>query len=218
MYHQVIAQPLPQDLRNWSFKGMNCEGWDFSGCDIRGCDFSRAKLAGADFSAVIAGRTQEQKIEDIKLIILWLPVAIIFAPIVMLLGVGWILSAEFLAAAGFNLFERMPWSDNVPFMIAIAIAFTIESMFVIPNTTLEAVLSFGRGNIQDGLAWSVASVVILIMAFIMLSQAIKRFRTEPGTNFYSADLEGAIFRNATLNNCNFDVACVKDVDWTNMTG
>jgi hypothetical protein len=218
MSHQVIAQPLPQDLRNWSFKGMNCEGWDFSRCDIRGCDFSRAKLAGADFSNVIAGRSQEQRVGDIKLAILLLPVAIILAPVVMLLSIGWILSAEFLAASGFQPFEPMPWRDNVPFTIAIAIALTIESMFVIPNTTLEAMLSFERGNIQDGLAWSVASVVILIMAFVMPYQAIKRFKTEPGTNFYSADLEGASFRNATLNNCNFDVACVKDVDWTNITG
>jgi hypothetical protein len=211
MPHQVIAQPLPHDLRNWSFKGMNCEGWDFSGCDIRGCDFSRAKLAGADFSSVIAGRSQEQRVGDIKFAILLLPVAIILAPIIALFSIGWFLEE-------YKELAKMLWNDNVPFTISIAIAFAIESMFIIPNTILEAMLSFGRGNIQDGLAWSVASVVILIMAFVMPSQAIKRFKTVPGTNFYSADLEGASFRNATLRNCNFDVACVKDVDWTNMTG
>jgi uncharacterized protein YjbI with pentapeptide repeats len=51
---------LPQDLRNRSFRGRNCEGWDFSGRDIRGCDFSNAKLNGANFSNVIAGRSQSQ--------------------------------------------------------------------------------------------------------------------------------------------------------------
>ena len=56
----AITQPLPQNLRNQSFKGMNCEGWDFAGRDIRGCDFSNAKLNGATFSKVIAGRSRKQ--------------------------------------------------------------------------------------------------------------------------------------------------------------
>ena len=64
----AITQPLPQDLRNWSFKGMQCEGWDFAGRDIRGCDFSNAKLNGANFTRVIAGRSQKQIIISLLIV------------------------------------------------------------------------------------------------------------------------------------------------------
>ncbi len=49
----TISQPLPQDLCDRSFRGMDCEGWDFSGRDIRGCDFSNAVLNSADFTGAI---------------------------------------------------------------------------------------------------------------------------------------------------------------------
>ncbi len=208
MSHPIITQPLPHDLRNWSFQGMNCEGWDFSGRDIRGCDFSRAKLAGANFRGVIAGRSQEQNINEIKWVIFLLPLSTISAALVALFIIGNIVSP---------IDTEKRWHDNLAFAISIAIAFTVEAIFIIPNSISAAMMSFEQGNIQYGFGWSVASVVILVMALVMASQAVTRFKIEPGTNFYSADLEGASFRNATLSSCNFDVACVKDVDWSNMT-
>jgi hypothetical protein len=61
MSRPPIAQPLPFDISNWSFRGMDCEGWNFSGRDIRGCDFRNAKLKGANFSGAIAGANQKQR-------------------------------------------------------------------------------------------------------------------------------------------------------------
>jgi uncharacterized protein YjbI with pentapeptide repeats len=60
MPRNSILQPLPQDLRNCSFRKMNCEGWDFAGRDIRGCDFRNTRLNGASFRGTIAGRSQRQ--------------------------------------------------------------------------------------------------------------------------------------------------------------
>ena len=69
MSRKIITQPLPQDIRDWSFRGMNCEGWDFSGRDIRGCDFRNIKLSDANFNGSITGRSQRQDHESLKAIL-----------------------------------------------------------------------------------------------------------------------------------------------------
>ena len=63
------TQPLSQDLRNQSFREVNCEEWDFSGRDIRGCDFKNTKLNSANFSKAITGRSEKQITNDIILTI-----------------------------------------------------------------------------------------------------------------------------------------------------
>jgi uncharacterized protein YjbI with pentapeptide repeats len=56
----VITQPLPRDLRNQSFCGLDCAGWDFAKRDLRGCDFRNANLNGANLSQVIGSKSQKQ--------------------------------------------------------------------------------------------------------------------------------------------------------------
>ena len=69
MSKRVIAQPLPVGIRDWSFRGLDCQGWDFSGRDIRGCDFRNTKLNGANFTQAIAGRSKKQQTKDIIIVV-----------------------------------------------------------------------------------------------------------------------------------------------------
>ncbi|OUC16164.1 MAG: hypothetical protein B0A82_03160 [Alkalinema sp. CACIAM 70d] len=66
MPREPLTQPLPKDLQDLSFRGMDCEGWDFSGRDIRGCDFRNANLKDANFINVVAGRSFEKVIKHIR--------------------------------------------------------------------------------------------------------------------------------------------------------
>jgi len=224
----ALTQPLPQDLRNQSFKGMNCEGWDFAGRDIRGCNFSNAKLKSADFSKATAGRSQKQ-------IIISLLVAGVDAGVVAIIFAG---AGAFVGAFSFR--------DIFAFVasFSFASAFTIGSVFVVAAISvgvfvgifaiifavvfagavisafagLRAIEAFGNGQILLGLGFSVLAILCFSLAHASAGKAIQEVKNATGTNFKGADLTGVDFSHATLNNCNFEQADISHVNWSHVEG
>jgi Pentapeptide repeats (8 copies) len=125
MPRRIISQPLPIDLRNWSFRGMDCVGWDFEGRDIRGCDFTNARLNQANFKQVVAGRSQKQSILDAVrtvaiVLLLAAPVAIAFLTVFIWADV---------VVFGFDDYPRgVPTASQVVFVYAVAIVQFIASV------------------------------------------------------------------------------------------
>jgi hypothetical protein len=68
MSRHIVVQPLPQNIQDWSFRGLNCTRWDFSGRDIRGCDFRNANLHGASFAECNTGKSTRQIAETALLV------------------------------------------------------------------------------------------------------------------------------------------------------
>ena len=206
----VIAQPLPQDLRNGSFRGMNCEGWDFEGRDIRGCDFRNAKLKGANFSQVIAGRSRKQ-------IIVELLIAVIF---VVALAVS--VASMFAGAVIFAVTVSVTVAFAIIFAVVFIGLFVVAFIGIFVSASALGVAGwaaidvFSEGRIPKGIFFSVIAIVCLIIFLYFLRESIREFKNLTGTNFKGADLQGVNFSHATLNNCNFDQADTRYVNWSHV--
>jgi uncharacterized protein YjbI with pentapeptide repeats len=189
---RIIAQPLPQDLRNCSFRGQDCSGWDFSGRDIRGCDFRSAELNGANFQKVIAGRTQKQIAISIAVAF-----AAVFAAVFVIVAAAAGTSAVAFASAVVSA---------VSFAVISAVAFAV------------VVQAFSQGRIVEGFILSVVAIVSFFFFWGCLRDAVREFKNATGTNFTGANLTGTDFSYATLNNCSFDNANTTLVNWSQAKG
>ncbi len=202
----AITQPLPQDLRNWSFKRMNCEGWDFVGRDIRGCDFSNAKLNGANFTRVIAGRSQKQIISEL----------LITGAFAFGVAVAFIFTGVFALAFAVPL--ALAFALTGTFALIGKFAFTGAVAFAGTGAVLKAIEAFNKGQIFLGIGLSVLALVCLHFALFSAREAIREFKNATGTNFKGADLRGVDFSHATLNNCNFNQADTSYINWSHTEG
>lgn len=195
MSRPPIVQPLPIDLRNWSFRGIDCTAWDFSGRDIRGCDFGNAKLKGANFSGAIAGANQRQQF---KYLIMMIPAVIIGLAIgSFLVGV----SASIAPPTAFGFWKKRP----VVFDFVITGIFW--GAFLGASVKIASALSNGR----TAYAMGIASIAFLVIAIVWTNEARISFKSKIGTTFKNANLEGANFSKAVLGNCNFDKANLTNV-------
>ena len=189
-----IAQPLPMDIRDWSFRGLECQCWDFSGRDIRGCDFRNAKLNAANFSEAIAGRSAKQQIIDI---------GIAFAVAFIVTGaVAAVVTGAFAFA----------------FAFVIAVAVAVAGAFAGAALARNAIDSFAKGQILLGIVFSVLAIAAFVFAIYSAREAVKEFKNATGTDFSGACLKSVDFTDATLSNCKFDDAETSYVNWTNVNG
>ena len=233
MPRRVIAQPLPTNIRNWSFRGLDCAGWDFSGRDIRGCDFSRAQLQGANFSRVTAGRSREQVIREILILFI---VAIVVSflllitvnassideirNVVTLVVAGIAATVGGLAMACIFILESAGAADGTfRFVISLtfAVAILVLCLFAFSSTGLRAFESFSLGQMAIGILWSTAGILFLAPTLYATNETIRGFKQMTGTNFMYANLQRADFSFAMLNNCNFSKANTTYVNWSNVT-
>lgn len=212
MARHSIAQPLPVDLRNWSFRGMDCEGWDFSGRDIRGCDFRNAKLNGANFSGVIAGRSKKQIIRDILLAFIF-TLVFIFATKVNI--VEKFMQPIFLIVSGL-FFSLTSSIRSASFEGSIAATFMMLGMAIIAASA--ALDLFARGRALDGMLPGLFSITFLLCGIYSIHDAIQKFKSSIGTTFKGANLAYVNFSHATLNNCNFNKAETSYVNWSYIQG
>lgn len=189
---RIIAQPLPQDLRNCSFRGQDCSGWDFSGRDIRGCDFRSAELNGANFQKVIAGRSQKQIAVNIAVAF----VAAVAAVVVIVVAVAGSSTVEFASAV----------ASAVVFAVVAAVAVAV------------AIQAFSQVRIVEGFILSVVAIVCFLFFLHGLREAAREFKNATGTNFKGANLTGTDFSYAMLNNCSFDNANTTLVNWSQAEG
>ena len=198
----VVTPPLPQDLRNLSFLGMNCAGWDFSGRDIRGCDFRNAKLNGANFSGSIAGTNQKRQFKTVIVMTL---------AFITGLGLGSFLvgvSASIASTVAFLFWKKRP------IVFDFALTGIYWGAFLAASIKIINSLSNGRTAYAIGLA----SIAFLAMAFLWTYETKKTFRYRSGTTFKNANLEGANFSEAVLDDCNFDKANLNNVTFSKPIG
>ena len=224
----VITQPLPQDLRNWSFEEMNCEGWDFAGRDIRGCDFRNAKLNDADFSKAIAGRSQKQIITSLLIAVgVAVAVAVVFTVVFVfafavsaeVAGTGrFAVAFAFVVIVVAGLAVAVAFLFAFAFSVTVAIVFSVAVAFTGVFTILRAIEAFGNGQILFGLGFSVGALVCFGFALFSAGQAIREVKNATGTNFKGADLTGVDFSHATLSNCNFEDATTRHINWSHIEG
>jgi uncharacterized protein YjbI with pentapeptide repeats len=200
MPRRVISQPLPRDLRNWSFRWLDCEGWDFSGRDLRGCDFRNTNLTNANFAGSLIGRSRQQNLRNaftLGLLILISGLlgiaALILTPVLLwsdantFLVLSTVLGA-FLSAV--VIVGAIGKSASVPG--AIPAAFSGALAGVIAASSLNIVGSFQLlGRIDF---FTVAMVVGLLAIFCILVRiVVQAWRNSPGTNFKGATLVNANF-------------------------
>ena len=218
MPYSIISQPLPQDLRNWSFREMNCECWDFSGRDIRGCNFSNAKLNGANFSQVIAGRSQRQNAQHmiLKAILAGLLTGP-FTGTFIALGAG----------AGTGEFTS---EDIAPFLSALigvaAVIGAVTGAVIGVSAAIFADLGMvfawiairSSSRLESRVAFAIIAVMFFWFALLMAEQHIREFQNSTGTSFRGANLQKADFSQATLNNCTFGGAEISYVNWSDAQG
>ncbi len=198
------TSPLPQDLRNWSFRDKDCEGWDFSGRDLRGCNFSNAKLAGADFSNVITGKTKSTIIPYVIIVSLF-----------MIAGVLIRLSTYNNGDKGTNTFSIINIILTLlifllPYSIKIEAAFIGFILGIWASATaymgLIAIAQFQTGRLVTVIFSIFFTIVFLYISLCITRGTQQIFNTVTGTNFKGADLQGANFKNANLHDCNLDNA------------
>ena len=195
MSRPPIAQPLPVDLRNWSFRGMNCAGWDFSRRDIRGCDFRNANLKGVNFSNAIAGATQKQQF---KHVIMLIPAVFTgFAIGLFLVGSG-------ASTGGMVVF--VAWKKR-PIIFDFALSGLFWGTVLGASLKITSALSNGKAAYAMG----IASIAFLGLAIWWSYEAKKSFKSKIGTTFKNANLEDVNFSDAVLDNCNFDKANLTNV-------
>jgi uncharacterized protein YjbI with pentapeptide repeats len=205
MSRRVITQPLPMDLRDWSFRGRDCEGWDFEGRDIRGCDFRNAKLADANFSKVIAGRSRIQVV------------------------VGTLLA--FAGAFAFTGADGRAFAVSLIFIFAFVVltGFRVSAGFVVvvtgtvvganavPFAGSNAIQAFSEGKTTEGVVFSAVAIFFLLFTLHSMRETVREIKNGTGTNFEGADLKKANFSSANLSNTNFrhatlTGACIQN--WT----
>ena len=195
-----IAQPLPMDIRNWSFRGLDCQGWDFSGRDIRGCGFRNAQLDAANFTRVIAGMSTKQQIRGI-----------VFAFAFAFAGTG----TGALAVAGAGAFAvAVAFAGAGAGVGAVAVAGAGAGAVL----TRNAVDSFAEGQILLGIISSLLAIAACAFGIYTIREAFKKFKNGTGTDFSGACLRSVDFTSAILNNCKFDDAETGYVNWTDVSG
>ena len=195
MSRKIITQPLPQNIRNWSFRGMDCEGWDFSRRDIRGCDFRNAKLNSANFSGAIAGANQKKQFKTVIMMILAVITGLAIGAFLVEVGSGGIGTAVFLG-----------WKKR-PVFFDFAITGIFWGAFLAASIKIIRALSSGTTAYAMGLA----AIAFLVIAMFWTDKARNAFNSKMGTTFKNANLEGANFSEAVLENCNFDKANLTNV-------
>jgi uncharacterized protein YjbI with pentapeptide repeats len=232
MRHPKIVLPLPQDLQNYCFKGLDCAGWDFSGRDIRGCDFRKTNLHNADFTGVHAGRTKQQINREKIGIPIGLILGVVFAIVLMTaykspailtresidaaarmatltLAIG--MTLMFVAAAGFQFFGLS--TGLIAMTAALMLGMMATNMFSLmdsmsrlsqPQYELMAMAFIGHALVLPGLS------------IFYYRQMVKIFHNAIGTNFQGANLSGANFTDAMLKNCAFKDADISQANWTNV--
>jgi uncharacterized protein YjbI with pentapeptide repeats len=221
MPRRVISQPLPIDIRNWSFRGQNCEGWNFEGRDIRGCDFSHAKLHNANFKRAVGGRSQKQIYGNIFRAFLY-TVTFLGAGFFLLIladskgflgpfiGVGVIA----LLKARRETFSRADFETIVS-----ASAFTGSFTGVFAGCFVLSIhKAYNQGLTTEVTMFILAGMVFALSAAHSLDKTVQELKNSLGTNFQDANLKGATFSHATLNNCNFDNAETTYVNWSHVEG
>jgi Pentapeptide repeats (8 copies) len=229
MRHPDLVPPLPQDLQNRSFKGMDCAGWDFSGRDIRGCDFRKSNLRDADFTGVHTGRTKQQ-INREKIGI----------PIGVILGV--VFGVMLMTAHKTPTVSTLESLDAAARMAEFTIVTAVALMFGAIATFVWLRLSAGMMAMTGAMSIAPLSVpifnlinsplnalpikvVIFIVGAVFSSGAgvfyyrltVKLFHNAIGTDFQGANLSGANFTDAMLKNCAFKQADLSQANWTNVS-
>jgi uncharacterized protein YjbI with pentapeptide repeats len=175
-----LPEPQPQDLRNRSFRGMNCEGGDFSGRDIRGCDFRSANLKGANFRGAIAGRSMKQKVQTGLLTIVFI-----------------------IATIGIFLFS-FAFVFEFVFAIVGAGVGLVQFAGVAINAVLIASVIAAVIAVFDSVIFVFVGAIILSLVFeFKLDEGFRGLEAMAGTDFRNADLTDANFSDAVLNHCKF---------------
>jgi hypothetical protein len=228
MRQPQLVPPLPPDLQNRSFKGMNCAGWDFSGRDIRGCDFRDSNLSAADFTGCYAGRSPRQIYRDRVGISIGLILGVIF-PLVLMTSYKSpkILTDESIAAAG-----RMGgYTIGIGLILLLAAIAILQ--FLGMNSGLR-LMSCGMSissfsvpmfSLMDSPVIELTGRIMIFTILVVLSLGlgifywrltVKDYHYAIGTNFQSANLGGANFTDARLMNCAFKKADLSHTNWTNV--
>lgn len=177
---KLLVPPLPQDLRDVSFRDLDCEGWDFSGRDIRGCDFRNANLKLANFSHAIAGRSFGQKVRNFS-------IAIVF--VVGAIG-AFVGSFLFIFAFVFAI-------------VGASVGF-FKFLGVMIDVVLVATWVAGVVAIVDSIVFIFVGTLILSSVFEMkLSDVAQGFRNDFGTDFRYANLTDTNFSDVILSHCKF---------------
>ena len=211
------TQPLSQDLRNQSFRGMNCERWDFSKRDIRGCDFSHAKLNTTNFSKAIAGISRKQNTLRVAILVVGAGMG---ASVVVVVGTGVGVVAGMGTIAGVV-------ASAITTVIIGAVIDEIEGSVALAY--LRAVSSAGAGlmameafsvkeRTNEGIFWIFTAIAMCYLSLHSARKANKKFKNAPGTDFQGANLRQVNFSHATLNNCKFDNADTSHINWSHVTG
>jgi uncharacterized protein YjbI with pentapeptide repeats len=230
MPRRVIAQPLPMDLRNWSFRGLNCEGWNFQGRDLRGCDFRNANLSSTNFSKTVNGRSRKQNVRDVVIVLFRSAMAafaffVAFSSVFMTAAFsanqpdiekGYALATAFLMA-GVLIFLGAVILVSVGTVIR-ADVFAGASLGTSTVTGLRSVEASLGGQILAGISFGVVTIFCLVLSLDRIRESIRELKNATGTNFKSAILENADFSSAKLDNCNFDEADTSYVNWNQVEG
>lgn len=181
-----FTEPLPKDLRNGSFRGLNCEGWDFSGRDIRGCDFRAANLKGANFKGAIAGRSNQQIVRAI------------FAAIGLIGAVVTIFFASFAFVFAF-----------VFAIVGAGVGLVQFAGVAINAVWVAAIIAFGIAVFDAVIFVFVAAIILSSVFGLRLGEGFLGLGTMLemllGTDFRGADLTDTDFSHAVLNHCKFDI-------------
>jgi uncharacterized protein YjbI with pentapeptide repeats len=220
MPRRVIAQPLPMDIRNWSFRGRDCEGWDFEGRDIRGCNFSDAKLASANFSQVIAGRSRIQVV--LKTLITVTAEVLLFFVCAFRVSttIKFVDVVEFVGSD--VVVNERQFLKILEFALTVATAVKFKLVGILAGVSVGAVLrtiqAFSKGQTAEITIFSAMAIVCFLLALYCSREAVREFKNAIGTKFEGADLKGATFSSATLNSCSFDKAETAYVNWSHVEG
>jgi uncharacterized protein YjbI with pentapeptide repeats len=220
MPRHVIAQPLPMDLRNWSFRGRNCEGWDFEGRDIRGCDFGSANLHKANFSQCTAGRTLKQIIYDFFVVFFTMSSVIVAA---ISIGdksfyiVNIILTIQGLSSLEPNKVRNFlgitKWNLHIILAACTGIYLGASSYPI-----SSSINDLQKGNILGAFFWGLSSFIFIGSAILNLNLIKQELKQRFGTSFRASFLANANFSGSILHNCNFDGSRLQFINWYKATG
>jgi Pentapeptide repeats (8 copies) len=229
MPHPDLVPPLPQDLQNRSFKGMDCAGWDFSGRDIRGCDFRKSNLSDADFTGVHTGRTQQQ----INRETIGIPIGLILG---IVFGVMLTTAHKSPAVLTHESIDAAFRVGMVTMVIAVALMFTaiVIFSFLRLNAALMSMvgtfwITYLSSSIFPLINSSLITLPIGVVIFVVgaacssgfgvfyYRQAVKQFHNAIGTDFQGANLIGTNFTDAILKNCAFKDTDTSQANWTNVS-
>jgi uncharacterized protein YjbI with pentapeptide repeats len=228
MPHPDLVPPLPQDLQNRSFKGLDCAGWDFSGRDIRGCDFRKSNLRDADFTGVHTGRTQQQISRET----IGIPIGLILGIVFVVLMMTAYKSPAVPTRESINAAFRLATFTNaitVAAMLPVLVIFSYlrlnAGLMAMTGAMSIATFSVPIFNLMNSrVITPLISIGIFIVGavcasgfgFFYYKQAVKFFRNAIGTDFQGANLSGANFTNAILKNCAFKQANLSQANWSNV--